>query len=156
MQDDGIRKAGEQAEALFRNGLNCAESTLKATADYLGIQSELIPRIATPFGAGIARTQNICGVVTGGAMAIGVAVGRDIPNGDRATADALTAEYLRWFSQRNGSLLCCDVSGVDFTDEEQSKAFRAPGGGHDAICTPVVVEATMYLCEKLQEKRRIL
>ncbi len=50
---DKIAPAVEMAIANFLNGYNCAESVLLAMASALGMESEVVPGIATAFGAGM-------------------------------------------------------------------------------------------------------
>lgn len=71
----------DEAKRLFDNGFNCAESVLLATSHEKFAQSigGIIPRIATGFGGGIARNGDVCGALTGGVMAIGLALGRVSP-----------------------------------------------------------------------------
>jgi hypothetical protein len=70
-------QAARRSEELFRSGLCCSESLLQAIAEDLGIQSELIPKIATGLCAGISRTGSICGAVSGGVLAISMVTGRN-------------------------------------------------------------------------------
>jgi hypothetical protein len=53
----------QRSPELFRSGFFCAESVLLAIAESQGIQSDLIPRIATGFYSGISRTDGMCGAV---------------------------------------------------------------------------------------------
>ena len=48
-------RAAEIALDRFGSGYNCAESTLIGVAEALGIESECVPRVATPFGGGMGR-----------------------------------------------------------------------------------------------------
>ncbi len=150
--DGRITEASDRSRAHFASGYNCAESVLLAVTEYLGIQSEAIPRVATPFGGGMARAQEVCGAVTGGAMAVGMLCGRDEPKGDRAAADARVKAFMQWFRENHGDVTCRALSGVDFSDPEQSAAFRSAGGPHQTICVPLVTAATKYLCEVLGEE----
>jgi len=59
----------DYAQSLFDGSLNCAESTILALTKFFGIQSPVIPRIATGFGGGFSRTKNVCGALSGGIMA---------------------------------------------------------------------------------------
>lgn len=52
------------------SGLNCAETVLSTMCAYWDVESPLIPRIATPFGGGLAATRGVCGAVSGALMAI--------------------------------------------------------------------------------------
>jgi hypothetical protein len=49
------QKLGEKAVSLFLNEYLCSESVLLAMAEFYGIKNNLIPKIATAFGAGFGR-----------------------------------------------------------------------------------------------------
>ncbi len=56
---------------------NCCESVLLALADYLDVESELIPKIGTAIDAGVSLNGLLCGSISGAAMAIGLKYERD-------------------------------------------------------------------------------
>jgi C_GCAxxG_C_C family probable redox protein len=72
-------QAPQRSLELFRSGFFCAESVLLAIAESQGIQSDLIPRIATGFCSGISRTGGMCGAVSGAIMGINLVAGRNSP-----------------------------------------------------------------------------
>ena len=74
-----IEKAANRSRELFESGLYCAESVLLSITEAKGIESPLIPRIATGFCSGISRSFNLCGAVSGAIMAISIFMGRDTP-----------------------------------------------------------------------------
>ena len=63
-------------------GLLCAETVLNTIAEEAGLQSAIIPKIATGFCSGLARTGGMCGAVSGGIMALGLIYGRDSEDQD--------------------------------------------------------------------------
>src|SRR5262245_61267719 len=65
------------AEVATAAGLYCAEAVVKALATAQGIDSELVPRIATAFCGGLSRTCGPCGALTGAVMGLGLSLGRD-------------------------------------------------------------------------------
>ena len=69
-------QAPKRSRELFNSGFYCAESVLMAIAESRGIRSDLIPRIATGFCSGMARTGGQCGAVSGAMMGISLATGR--------------------------------------------------------------------------------
>jgi len=69
----------ERAAKLFTEGLCCSESVLQAVAESRGVQSDLIPRIATGLCGGIARTAGLWGAVSGGVPAVSLVTGRRQP-----------------------------------------------------------------------------
>ncbi|MCD6529346.1 C_GCAxxG_C_C family protein [Candidatus Bathyarchaeota archaeon] len=61
-----------------RRPYNCCESVLLALAEYLGVESDLIPKIATGIGAGFSLNGFTCGSISGAAMAISIRYGRKV------------------------------------------------------------------------------
>ena len=84
----------------------------------LGIENELVPRIATVFGGGMARTGEVCGAVTGALMCIGIKHGREEPEQSDDEAYALTRRFLRGFRDEMGSLQCRELTGMDLSTPE--------------------------------------
>lgn len=49
MESDFVLNVRRSAEDSFASGLYCAESVVLAVADALGVESELLPKVATAF-----------------------------------------------------------------------------------------------------------
>lgn len=141
-------RPGEEGERLFnKEQYSCAESVLLAMARHWGIDSPLIPRVATPFRGGLCGTQQVCGAVTGGLMAIGLKLGRDGGAEDsRACVDAGRA-FMRFVLQRYGSLSCRGLTNMDFSDEEQHRRFRETVRGE--LCSPLVALCCDWLADNI-------
>jgi len=60
-----VRKSAEEA---FASGLYCAESVVLALAKAQGVESDLLPKVATAFCSGMSRTCGTCGALTGAIM----------------------------------------------------------------------------------------
>jgi len=75
-----IEKAKENARQNFRDGLNCAESVLKAIIDtgVIDFPPEIVA-MATGFGGGMGLAGNNCGALVGAIMAVGAVHGRRNP-----------------------------------------------------------------------------
>jgi len=124
--------------------IQCAETVLSVMADYYGWEDPAIPRVATAFGGGMAAMQNACGAYTGGAMAIGMLMGRDEPGGDREPAVAACKALRAFICERCGGVDCRDIVGeMDFAKNRE--AFRAEGGKHQTVCEPLVEAVCRYL-----------
>ena len=91
----------------------------------LGIKSDLIPRIATPFAGGMARRGEVCGAVVGALMCIGVKHGRDEVGQPEDKAHELAGEFLRRFRDEMGSIQCRELTGFDLSTAEGLQAFRS-------------------------------
>ncbi|NLG24626.1 MAG: C_GCAxxG_C_C family protein, partial [Clostridiales bacterium] len=85
--------------------LNCAEVVLLTAGEILGVCGAFCPRIATPFGGGMAGTQHTCGALSGALMVVGLMKGRE-PGGDKAPAYDAGKDLLKWFEARFGSCAC--------------------------------------------------
>jgi C_GCAxxG_C_C family probable redox protein len=145
MDIDKLELTGNQ---LFTEGkLSCAESVLLAMAKYWGVESPLIPRIATPFRGGLCGTQQVCGAVTGALMAIGVKLGRDSGAQDSKACVDTGKAFMKAVAAQYGSLSCRELTGCDFSDEVQHKLFLETK--RDAFCMPLVAWCCKWLAENL-------
>jgi C_GCAxxG_C_C family probable redox protein len=133
----------EKALEYFRSGYNCAQAILTAYGPGLGLGAPTCVKLASPFGAGIARLQMTCGAVTGGLMALGLARGEGSETS--AGRDPLyerVARFLREFSARHRSLECRDLLGIDLSTPEGRAEIKRKG--HD-ICLDYVESAAEIL-----------
>lgn len=116
--------AGDAARRRFDQGLYCAESVLAAVARQCGIESPLIPAIATGLCSGMARTGGPCGALTGGILALNIAYGRD------SAGDAVEQNYrqvqrlITAFETAHGATRCDALLGCHLGTPEGQRAFR--------------------------------
>ncbi len=91
-----------------------------------GLDREMALRVGGAFGAGMARTGEVCGSVTGALMVIGLKHAKMRPDDDdsRELAYALTQEFMDSFRERNRSLLCRELLGVDVSTPEGMAVVR--------------------------------
>ena len=131
--------AERRARALFDSGLFCAESVLSAVAEDLGLESELIPRIATGLCSGVGRTSGLCGAVSGAILALGAAAGRDSSEASIEPVYRLVREVVERFEARFGSTGCAELTGCDLATEAGQERFRARN--QHTACSEYVGEA---------------
>jgi C_GCAxxG_C_C family probable redox protein len=112
-----------RALELFNGGLYCSESVLLAMAEARGVQSELVPRIATALGAGVGRTGGMCGAVSGALLGIGLVAGREAADQSVEPAFALVQSLIRAFEARHGSTSCPDLIGCDLGTKEGQRIY---------------------------------
>jgi C_GCAxxG_C_C family probable redox protein len=127
-------QAPQRSLELFKSGFFCAESVLLAIAESQGIQSDLIPRIATGFCSGISRTGGMCGAVSGGIMGIGLVVGRDSPAESLEPAYALTQKLISRFEGQYGSVNCRQLIGCDLSTPRQDKGISWKITSWNVVC----------------------
>ena len=117
-------QVAQRSAELFNQGLCCAESVLQAVAESRGIQSELIPRIATGLCAGIARSGGICGAVSGGVLAISLITGRRTAQESREVNNRLVREFLSGCEAKFGSTNCENLIGCRLDTPEGQQFFK--------------------------------
>src|SRR5512142_2073574 len=122
-----LERVAARSEALFRQGLFCAESVLMAIAEEHGIQSSLLPRIATGFCSGVARTGGMCGAVSGGVMAISLVHGRDDEKGTADAAYGCVRDFVTRFEAQFGSSNCFELIDCRLDTPEGQARFREKG-----------------------------
>lgn len=135
----------QRAEALFRSGLNCAESVLAAVLAGQGLEPEGVTRLGTAFGAGVGRSKaELCGALSGGIIALGYLQGRR--SGEESWDDvaALAAGVRRQFEAEHGCTACAAVLATLGPQEDMDKCIqlsaRTAGYFHEALSNPQAVE----------------
>jgi C_GCAxxG_C_C family probable redox protein len=116
-----VRKSAEDS---FASGLYCAESVLLALAKGQDIENEFLPKMATGFCGGMARTCGTCGAVTGAIMGIGLALGRSQAGQSVQPAYAATQRLIGEFEQEFGSRDCHVLLGCDLGTPKGQATFR--------------------------------
>jgi C_GCAxxG_C_C family probable redox protein len=119
----------KEATSHFREGFLCVESVLMTFAKYNGIRSEIIPKIATGFGAGIGRRGSLCGALTGAVMALGLRYGRNKADDDEAYEKCMNKSFECYmqFKKEFGSVFCNELTECDFTTTEGLIKWRELG-----------------------------
>jgi len=133
----------DDAAAYFNEGFSCSQAVLSSFSEDFGLDKETARKISCGFGAGIARSGNICGAITGAILVIGLKYGKGTAGDDAAKERTYTLvqEFLRKFRAKNGSINCTELLGYDLRNPAQrsqahiSKAVaaRCPGFTRDAV-----------------------
>jgi C_GCAxxG_C_C family probable redox protein len=147
------KDAASKSREYFNSGFWCAESVLQAISEEIGIHSELIPKIATGFCSGMARTGGQCGAVSGAIMGMSLVCGRSTKG---APVDAIYSKVRRLrekFEDQFGNLNSGDLLGVDLSTPEGQSAFRDRNLMEK--CLEYTEEATRMAMLLLEEKEPI-
>ena len=116
----------KHAEQFVEEGFLCSEAVLQALSLALGIESDIIPKIATGFGAGIGRLGEVCGAVSGAIMGLGLQFGRNTVR--ETPAKTTPYEYgmtmANLFITRFGHLRCRDLIGLNLAVEADRQAYK--------------------------------
>jgi len=128
---------------------NCCESVLLALAEYLGVDSDLVPRIATGIGAGYSLNGFTCGSISGAAIAMGLKYGRSTNMENPQTTWKRVDRFVEAFKDRWGAVTCRELTRLDVKTAEGMKEYLR--NIHDYACTERVRFAVKKAIEILVE-----
>jgi len=138
----------DHAEALFAEGLNCAQAVLMTFAAEQGLDPAMAARLASGFGGGMGRMAHTCGAVTGAFLVLGLQHGA--ASGDDKEAKENTYRLVREFSARfearHGSIACRDLLGCDISTAAGLDVAKQKGL-FGTVCPKMVREAVAILEE---------
>jgi C_GCAxxG_C_C family probable redox protein len=139
----------DEAVALFET-FNCAQSVLAACAPQEGLSKEQCLAVAGAFGGGMGRMGEVCGAVTGALMVLGVRCGQEMVANPATAKGPLYARanaFTNAFKERNGSLLCRELTGCDMRTPEGQEQFKSRDL-HHKLCGGLLKCAAELLAEK--------
>lgn len=152
--EDRIQRAVE----FFMSGYGCSQSVVAAFADLYGLDDTMAKRIAAGFGGGVGRMRMMCGTVSGLVILAGLDCGQT--EGDdregKAACYKVVQELLETFRQRNGSIICAELLGLNgcpvvkttyVPDERNAEYYKK------RPCAQKVESAARIFAEYLQKKQ---
>ncbi|WP_263833447.1 C-GCAxxG-C-C family protein [Sulfurospirillum oryzae] len=121
-----MRETVEQkALEYFSSGYVCSEAVLKTIAEKHGIDSPLIPAIATGFGSGLARSENgLCGAFSGGVMALSLLQGRSNVGEPKDPLYHNVQAFKENFEKAFGSCECAKLLGFSLSSPDAGEKFK--------------------------------
>ena len=117
------------------NLFGCAETTLMTLESGLGLEGGPGPSAVMALNGGVAYSGEICGALTGAAVAAGLMASAVEPDHAAAKqrARAAAARMIEEFRQEFGAVRCRDLVGCDLSSREAHEAFIS-GGQWKTVC----------------------
>lgn len=146
MTHDELRTYAQ--DCFLKKRFNCSESVLMTMLKHWGVESPIVPRIATGFGGGVGSTrEHICGAVSGGIMAIGVALGRDGETESPKAALEATCALMAYMHSKHSDVCCGSILAKHTAPEdsaEKKDLVRAQ------ICGGIVADCCVWISENVE------
>ncbi len=138
MQGKEIRK---MVYHQYEQGFHCAEAIARTVLGrFSGEPHPEAIKIASGFGGGIAgSTRELCGAFTGGVIALGCLLGRELPSTGLKDFATVTKEFRQRFLDTFGELTCHRI--LERSDRQQN-----PYG-----CVKLTAQAAVMVCALLGE-----
>jgi C_GCAxxG_C_C family probable redox protein len=119
---------------------------VQVAQEYLGEVDERITRMATVLPGGLSLRGGTCGILLGALGSMGLKYG-SLKRDERDLSKALSLRVHDFFQEltreRFGTTNCRDISGCDFTNAEESRAFVDSAAQHR--CAGLLTETVRFL-----------
>ena len=141
----------EKAALIHASGSSCAQAVFAAFAEDLGLDEGTAQRIASGLGAGYGRLQLTCGAVSGGVLALGLALGnaRGEEQDRKEAAYAASRELVEAAAAEFGASDCkALLRGADLRTDEGKARVKAEGLS-GLVCQPIVKRCVELVEERL-------
>jgi len=127
----------------FNGGFDCSQAMLSTYCEDLGLDKETALKISCGLAVGMARLGSTCGAVTGAYLVISLKYGKYLPddNESKEKTFALIQEFDRQFTEKNGSVNCRELVGVDLRYGDKVFAKKQV----QAVCPGLVKDAAEIL-----------
>ena len=145
---------GEKAKALFLEGYNCSQAVAGAFCEEMGMDMETVAKIASSFGGGLGRMREVCGCVSGMALAAGALYGYSEakPGEKKAAHYKLIQELAEEFKKENGSIICRELLAGVNNDTNPVPEERTAEYYKKRPCADLAAMAADILEKKIREK----
>ena len=144
--EDKVKSAVE----IYNDGYNCAQSVLSVFAPKLGMDRETAMKVSCGLGAGIGRSGNLCGAVTGGMLVLGLKFGMvdSASQEDKEKTYNEVVGLLDRIKAMHGTANCNELLGVDIGTPE---GFQKVQDQEDSekVCSQIVGDVVRILEELL-------
>lgn len=104
----------EKTLELRAKGYNCCQAVACAYCDLVGMEEDMMFRIAEGFGGGMGDMQGTCGAVSGAVLLAGMknSGGKDLHN-TKTDTQKLSKAIRAAFTTKNTSVICKDLKGIE-------------------------------------------
>ncbi len=140
-----MTRVAEATERIASSHMNCAQAVLTAFCEELGLGKSTALKIALPFGAGMGRTDGICGAVTGAYIVLGLRPYEGLTAVEKKEkVYALVREFNRRFKAVHRSIGCSDLLGYNLGIPEEMASAKDKGLIGN-VCPGLVADAVSIL-----------
>ena len=139
------------AQELFKQGYNCAQSVFCAHCEKVGIDFETGLKLTSSFGGGMGRLREVCGGVSAMFMLVGLKKGYISPNDDAAKEKhyAKVQELAQKFEDKFGSIVCRNLLGLPDGKSEAKPSKRTEQYYQERPCEEFIKFASELIEKEL-------
>jgi C_GCAxxG_C_C family probable redox protein len=134
------------AKDAFMQGYNCAQSTALPFCSEVGIDEKTLLNVSVAFGGGVARLREVCGVVSGIAIIVGLKENRDYSNPEsKKDIYVIAQDLIKKFEAKNNTINCGEL--LEIFDKSPIPSERTDAYYQDRPCARLVEDGAEILCD---------
>ena len=129
-KENSVSSRADKAKELFENGYNCAQATLGAFSDLIGLDFDTAMKLSSSFGGGMGKLREVCGAVSAMFMIAGMLKGYSTPETGEIKAQhyKLIQDLAKKFKEENGSIICAELLGMSNSPSPTGEGAAAGEG----------------------------
>lgn len=141
----------DRAKELFEQGYNCAQSTLGAFSDVLGLDFDMAMKLSSSFGGGMGKLREVCGAVSAMFMVAGVLKGYSSAETGEVKAEhyKLIQDLAQKFREQNCSIICRELLGLQEKETTHIPSERTEKYYKTRPCSMLVYSAAKIIEDTL-------
>ena len=145
----------DKAKELFENGYNCAQATLGAFSDLIGLDFESAMKLSSSFGGGMGKLREVCGAVSAMFMIAGMLKGYSTPETGEIKAEhyKLIQNLAQKFREKNGSIICRELLNLQEREPTHVPSVRTEEYYKTRPCSMLVYSAAKIIEEELLQEQ---
>ncbi len=145
----------EEAVRLFREGCNCSQAVFTAFSDVTGFEKNAALRLSSSFGGGLGRLREVCGALSGAALAAGCLWGYDDLTDKSLKTEhyKLVAGMAHSFSDIFGSYICREILGIPDYKYSPEAEDRTAEYYLKRPCERCIAAAARILDEEIEKRK---
>jgi len=143
----------EMAVNYFENGYNCSQALVLTFKDYIDLDEVELLKLSSSFGGGISRLREVCGVVSGMSIVLGLLYGFIDTNDFESKANQYTRvqELALKFEGEFKSMVCRDLLNKTSKHDEPIPEIRSKEYYKNRPCGKYIAYGAKILEEYLKQ-----
>lgn len=148
-----MKNRQENSVMAFRMGFNCAQSVITSFKSITKLNDDAAIAIASGFGGGMGKMQQVCGAVTGSYMVLSMYAGLKYEDNvhRKAEAEKLVRNFTEKFIRIHGTTMCNTLMPYDLNDPEEVKKAREKAL-FEKVCEKCISDSVGILEEMMEMK----
>ena len=140
-----ITRFEKATDLMMNDSFSCSQAILEVFCEDFDVDLIEARKLSALFGGGL-KSGNVCGLITGALMVLGLKYGQTEPKDvtTKALSGPIAREFIKRFTEMGHDLNCEDLLGINSSTPEGAEYVKA-NDLHRTICVPLLRDAIEIL-----------